>query len=159
MKGKLKLGLFWILVGVVVGAGPDSIKTLPWGPTERMNDSGVPWKPPVAADKIIEGKVKTVFGSDGRPINQSQEAKGYHRISGEIKMVNGRDTIELNSSANDGRNDVTFIGIKTYTGSAWSLVASNTKSYRLIPLAGNKFEIISTDSLDTATVQYMVEGE
>jgi|GEM_PF-6074878 len=114
---------------------------------------------PVDSTKEIEGKVKTVFGIDGRPVNQGQEQKGFHRVSGETTLAAGRDTVILNSSVADGRNDVTFIGLKTYTGRAWSLSASNTATYRLVPLAGNKFEIISTDSSDTATVQYVVEGE
>jgi hypothetical protein len=109
--------------------------------------------------KEVEGRIKTVYGMDGRPINQSQYAKGYHRVFGETKLVNGIDTLTINSSTEDGLQDVTFIGQSTYHGRVWSLSESNTKSYRIIPIDGKRFIIKSSDTTDTATINFQVEGE
>ena len=107
----------------------------------------------------VEGRIKTVYGIDGRPINQSQYAKGYHRVFGECKLVNGIDTISINSSTEDGLQDVTFIGKGTYHGKVWSLNSDNTKSYRIIPLDGQRFIVRSSDTTDTNTINFQVEGE
>jgi hypothetical protein len=107
-----------------------------------------------------EKKVKTTYGADGRPINQSQYAKGWHRVFGEMKFSgNGVDTVELNTSINNGKQDVSFVSEKTFTGRAWSLDGDNGNSYRVRPIGGNKVEIISSDSTDTNSIQYILEGE
>jgi hypothetical protein len=106
-----------------------------------------------------EGKVKTVYDITGRPVNQDQDAKGYHRISGTLKLVAGLASTSLNTNINDGRQDVSFINETTYHGQAWSLDSLNTNSYTVYPMSGIVFIIKSSNGADTATVQFMVEGE
>lgn len=108
----------------------------------------------------VERKIKTVYGIDGRPINQSSQSKGFHRVGGSIKLNGtGVDTVSLNTNIQSGRQDVTFIDQTTYSGRAWSLVAGNGNTYRIIPIGGNKFEIRSSSSTDTSTINFTVEGE
>ena len=57
----------------------------------------------------IEGKVKTVYDINGRPVNQSQDAKGFHRVTGSVKLVDGKATITLNTNIAEGRQDISFI--------------------------------------------------
>jgi hypothetical protein len=109
--------------------------------------------------RAIEGRLKTLYGIDGRPISQGQDAKGYHRVQGTAKLTAGVDTIDLNTSTADGRENVGFVGQSNYHGSAWSLSSANTASYRLIPISGSRFVITSSSATDTATVQFQVEGE
>ncbi len=117
-------------------------------------------KPLVVNPSEIEGKTKTIYGIDGRPINQGLETKGRHPVSGEKKLAGtGVDTITINTAVDGDRNDVSFIDHNTYHGIAWSLDGSNGKTYRIVPLSGNRFEIRSSDSTDTATVKFFLEGE
>ena len=105
-----------------------------------------------------EGRVKTVYGINGRPVNQSQDAKGFHRVQGSAKLVNGVDTIDLNTSTADGGHDISFLGDSTYFGLARAVVV-NGHSYTIVPISGTRFVVVSSDTTDTATVRFRLEGE
>jgi hypothetical protein len=107
----------------------------------------------------VEGKVKTVYDLNGRPVNQSQDAKGLHRVSGSIKLTSGVATVLLNTNINDGRQDISFISANTYRGNVWVADTSNANTYKIYPQSGTKFLILSSDATDTNTVNYWVEGE
>lgn len=145
-----------LIILVAISYAVEPVDDLPTDSLPRI--APIPNAP--AEIKDIEGKVKTVYGTDGRPINQSENSKGYHRVSGSCKLKGtGVDTVSLNSSIADGRQDITFIGQSTYFGQAWSLSSANGNTYRVIPIGGNKFEIRSSSSTDTNTVNFQVEGE
>ena len=112
----------------------------------------------LASDQV-EKRVKTVYDSNGRPVNQAMDAKGWHQVAGSVTLASGKATVALNTSTANGRQDVSFRSNKTYRGSAWSLDTSNTYTYRVYPLTGSSFLIRSSDTGDTATVYYRVEGE
>lgn len=115
---------------------------------------------PTTQDAKIEGRVKTRFGIDGRPVNQKENAKGLHRVVGSTKLIDGVATITLNSDASDGKQDVTFIDSLTYSGKAWTRLLSNrAKNYTIIPLTGKTFQVVSSDVSDTSTIHFEVEGE
>ena len=116
-------------------------------------------KPAVPDARKITGEIKTVFGIDGRPVNQSQTSKGFHRVTGTTRLVNGRATIRLNTRTVEGRQDVTFLSKNTFKGIITVLDTTNGKSYRVVPLSAKEAYIISTDSTDTQTVNYTLEGE
>jgi len=107
----------------------------------------------------IEGKVKTVYDINGRPINQSQDAKGFHRVTGSVKLVDGKATITLNTNIAEGRQDISFINKYTYWGRVSVSDTSNTNTYEVYPQSGTQFIILSSSSTDTNTVNYLVEGE
>lgn len=107
----------------------------------------------------ILGEIKTVFDANGRPINQSQSAKGFHRVSGTIKLSRGRALITLNTRTIDGRQDVSFISSLTYKGVVTITDTVNNKTYRVYPQNGRQAIIMSSDTSDTATVGYTLEGE
>lgn len=111
-----------------------------------------------AADDT-EQRVKTIYDADGRPVNQAIDSKGWHQVTGQVKLASGRSTVTLNTSTADGKQDVSFRDSSTYRGSAWSLDTSNAYTYRVIPLSGARFQIRSSEPTDTATVRYRVEGE
>ena len=117
-----------------------------------------PVEPQVDMRKI-SGEIKTVFGSDGRPVNQSQTNKGFHRVSGKTQMVNGRARVTLNTSTVTGKQDVSFNSSKTYKGIITIIDTINNKTYRVIPQDGKTAIIISSDSTDTASIIYTLEGE
>ncbi len=156
MKKIKYLFLFWFLV--ITGL-PGFVNSA----DKRENDSipAARLVEPLPAPPAVEGRVKTVYDiGTGRPVNQSEHAKGYHRAVREIKLGgSGYDTITVNSSISDGRQDLSFIDHTTYFGRVWSLDADNESSYRIIPISGTQFIIISSDSTDTGTVRVMVEGE
>jgi len=133
-----------LIIGVPLLLAVDSLKT----------------EEPVVPQKVeqIEGRVKTVYGIDGRPVNQSQNAKGYHRVQGNAKLQNGVDTIDLNTSTGDGGQDVTFIGDSTYFGMARAVLV-NGHTYTIVPISGKRFVVVSSDTTDTATVRFRLEGE
>lgn len=109
--------------------------------------------------KQIELKVKTVYSVDGRPVNQALDAKGYHRITDSVKLVAGRANITLNTSTSDGKQDVSFLSWSTYAGQAWSRDTLATNTYQIIQITGSRFVVKSSDSADTSTVYFRVEGE
>ena len=123
-------------------------------------DNIIPMTDSVQINKSVnvEQKTKTVYGVDGRPVNQSQYAKGFHRIHGTSTMVNGVDTITLNTSTANGDQDVSFIGDSTYFGMARS-ISVNGYTYTIVPISGKKFVVVSSDTTDTATVRFTLEGE
>lgn len=107
----------------------------------------------------VEGKIKTIYDSNGQPKNQSERAKGWHQISDSVQMVSGRANVTLNTSTAGGKQDVSFISFKTYNGTAWSTDSNNVYTYRIIPLTGSVFQVHSSGSGDSSWVQYKVEGE
>lgn len=109
--------------------------------------------------RIVEQKVKTRYDVFGRPVNQSQTAKGYHPVVGTVKLVSGAATITLNTSTTDGKQDVSFISKYTFRGHAYSLDTANTKTYRVIPVSATQAVVRSNDGSDTSTVQFVLEGE
>lgn len=151
-----KMSVFLISVIVVL--------TLVYAKPVKENDTvGVKQnvKPIVTQSDIarVKGQIKTNYDINGRPVNQAQNAKGFHRVIGSTKLSGGVDTVTLNTSMSDGRQDVSFISSGTYHGLAWSLSASNDSTYKVIPLSGTKFIIKSSGGTDTATVKYIVSGE
>ena len=106
-----------------------------------------------------EQRVKAVYGIDGRPINQTGETKGFHRVSASVKLVDGLATITLNTSTTDGQQNVSFISEDTYRGQVWVSDTSNTNTYGVYPQSGTQFIILSSSATDTVIVNYWVEGE
>ena len=109
--------------------------------------------------KKAKQQIKTVYGINGRVVNQALDAKGWHRVSGQVTLSSGVDTVTLNTSLMDGKQDISFIGDSTFGGRAWSLNQGNTNTYRIIPIGGNRFIVKSSDGADTATLRFIVEGE
>ncbi len=110
--------------------------------------------------KQSEQKIKTRYSISGDVVNQAQNAKGYHRVTGTATLANGVDTVVLNASVSNGRQDVSFLADSTYFGTAWPLsISHRSKRYSVLPLSGTRFVVVSSDSTDTATVRFQVEGE
>jgi len=109
--------------------------------------------------KVVEKKVKTTYDKYGRPVNQGQVRKGQHQVTGSISLSSGRATVTINTSPNQGRQDVGFLSSSTYRGFSWSLDTANANTYRVIPLSGNSFMIKSSDTTDNVTVQWEVKGD
>jgi len=112
-----------------------------------------------STDNNVEGRVKTVYDINGRPVNQSQDSKGWHRVSGTATLSSGVANIQLNTSTANGKQDISFMSENTYSGTAWSLDTSNTNTYRVYPVNGSSFLIKSSSGTDSATVGFKVEGE
>jgi hypothetical protein len=110
-------------------------------------------------EKRILGKVKTIYTVQGRPTQQRRAAKGWHQVADAVKLAGGRAMISLNTSTIQGRQDVSFIDKTTYRGQAFSLDTLNNFIYQLIPLSGKQFLIKSSSATDTATVNFLAEGE
>lgn len=108
--------------------------------------------------KKIQGKIVTTYNTDGKPIHQSQYAKGWHRQFGAATLENGRAIVNLNSSPSEGRQDVSYVADSTYRGVAWSLDTTNANTYWIIPLSGTQVLVKSSDGADTATVRFLLEG-
>ena len=111
------------------------------------------------APNITEKKIKTVYDINGRPVQQSESNKGWHRVSGSATLSSGKATISLNTSTANGKQDISFLADTTYFGSAWSTDTTSVYRYRINPLSGTQFMIISDSSNDTSTVQFLVEGQ
>lgn len=112
------------------------------------------------ASEDAQRKTKTIYDVLGRAKNQGFDNKGLHRITGSCTLTNGVDTVTLNSSPADGKNDVTFLSDTTYSGRVWSTNIDNRANrYYIIPISGKQFIVVSSDAADTATVRYIVEGE
>ncbi len=109
--------------------------------------------------KRVKGQVKTIYDITGRVVNQSEDAKGFHRVFGFTKLVAGLDTVNLNTTIVNGLQDVSFISVSTYWGRAWSLDPANDSTYKVIPLSGSRFIVKSSGETDTATINFVVEGE
>lgn len=113
----------------------------------------------------FQGLVKTVYDITGRPVNQSEDAKGFHRVADSVKLVAGSALITLNTSTADGKQDMSFIGPSTYNGFAWKSDSTANNRYEVIPLTSTIFKIKSRDSTgvfdatDVSTVYYRLEGE
>ena len=117
--------------------------------------------PPTEGDqaKLVQKKIRTIYDSNGRPVNQGQDRKGWHQVAGSTKLSSGKATVTLNTSTTQGRQDISFLSSVTYRGIASSLDTTNTNRYWIVPLGGTSFRIKSSDGADTATVQWKVEGE
>lgn len=109
--------------------------------------------------KSVERKIKTIYDMNGRPVNQGQDRKGWHQVTGSTNLSSGKATMTVNTSTSLGRQDVSFLSPLTYRGFAWSLDTTNTNRYWVVPLTGKTFMVKSSDGSDTATVQWKVEGE
>jgi hypothetical protein len=107
----------------------------------------------------VEGRIKTIYDSNGKPVNQSEDAKGWHQVTDSVELTSGRAIINLNTSTIDGNQDVSFKSFKTYHGQAWSTDSNNVYTYRIVPLTGSRFQIRSSGAGDSSWVQYKVEGE
>lgn len=112
--------------------------------------------------KVIDVKreILTVYDTTGRVINQLRDAKGWHKISGTVTLTSGVDTVNINISKVNGRQDLSFTSASTYSGRAWSTdIANRAKGYTILPLSGTQFVVVSSDNTDTATINFVVEGE
>jgi len=107
----------------------------------------------------LERGLTTAYDETGRPLFQSQDNRGWHRVIGTATMVSGRDTVALNTSFADGRQDISYHSGSSYGGFAWSTSESNTATYRVIPLSGKSVLILSSSGSDTATVKFLIEGQ
>lgn len=108
----------------------------------------------------LEGRSFTRHGTDGRPVNQGQDQKGYHKSVGEVTLSSGRAVVSLNNLPGEGKQSVSFISSETYHGKAWSLDTTNGKRYAVYPISDKQVMIkCLTDTLDSSTVKYQVEGE
>ena len=110
--------------------------------------------------KLLDNHLRTSYGTDGLPVNRGAVAKGFHRVVGETKLVNGVDTVSLNTSIQNGKQDISFTDVASYSGRAWSMdLANRSKVYSILPLTGSKFVVVSSSATDTVTVKYVLEGE
>ena len=111
-------------------------------------------------DKQMQRSNKTVYGTNGRVVNQRQDAPGLHQIAGSVTLTGGVDTVFVNKFVSDGRKDIRFTNSSSYRG----IVTPRTtgvaaKNYKIIPIDGQRFVVQSSDNTDTATVDFSVEGE
>lgn len=113
----------------------------------------------VDRSKLVEKKIKTTYDEYGRPVNQGQDRKGQHRVTGSTNLSSGKATISVNTSTAEGKQDVSFLSSATYRGVAWSLDTTNTNRYWVVPLTGKTFMVKSSDTTDTVTVHWKLEGE
>lgn len=113
----------------------------------------------IAQTTITEKKVKTAYDINGRAIYASDQNKGWHRVQGSATLSSGKATITLNTSLENGKQDISFNADSTYFGTAWALDTTSINKYRVNPLSGTQFMIISDSSNDSSTVQFVVEGQ
>lgn len=109
---------------------------------------------------LLDLKLRTIYGVDGLPFNRGIGAAGFHRVSGVCKLVAGVDTVILNTSISDGKNDISFTDSTTFHGTAWSMALGNRGNvYTVLPLSPIKFVVVSSDVTDTATILFSLEGD
>lgn len=107
-----------------------------------------------------EGKTKTRYDINGRPVNQGLNVKGFHRVVGSVRLSSGTATVNLNTSTDGGKQDISFTSATTYSGRAWTLsISDRSKVYSVKPINGKKFSVVSSDTADATTVHFEVEGE
>ncbi len=106
-----------------------------------------------------EGRVKTQYGIDGTPINRGEGAKGFHRVTGKVKLASGQAVITISTTIVLGKQDLSFANDSSYSINVWVADTSNTDSYTGYPMSGTQFLIKSSNGSDTATVHYRAEGE
>lgn len=107
----------------------------------------------------IKRPLLTTYDTEGRPRFQSQIAKGFHRVEGEVTLSSGKANVTFNNSPLTGRQDVSFQDSSSYRGHAWSLDTTNTNTYRLYPVSGTRCIILSSDGADASTVRFVAEGD
>lgn len=103
-------------------------------------------------------EILTTYDTTGGVFAQSQNSKGWHRTFGTVTLVDGEAVVTLNVSPQSGKQVIEFMGDSTYRGHAWSLDTSNGQTYRVYPQAGGQCLIKSSDTTDTATVNFLLEG-
>ena len=116
----------------------------------------------VIGQEDTKGEVKTRYDISGRPVNQALYAKGYHQVVGNARLVSGLDTLELNTSTTNGRQDISYSSDSTYHGIVWSSHAGDTGLYMVEPISGTSFIIkVAKKSVwsDTAYVRFTLQGE
>lgn len=111
--------------------------------------------------KTTEQKVTVQYDAEtGRPLYGAVGTKPYHRAPGKKKLVAGQGTVTLNTSTANGSQDISFIGDSTYHVFVWSTSPTNANRYVGYPTSGKSFTIkCVTDTTDTATVNYVAEGQ
>lgn len=106
-----------------------------------------------------EKKIRTIYDTDGRPLYSSERNKGWHIVQGDVTLSSGKATVNLNTSTANAKIDVSFLADSTYAGRAWSLDTLNINNYRIVPLSGTRFQVISDSANDATRVYYSVEGQ
>lgn len=110
--------------------------------------------------KKAKNEILTTYTKDGRPANQGQHQKGRHYVAGSSVLSSGVDTVALNTSITEGRQDVSFKDSSSYGGRVTPIsLVHRSKNYWVKPLSGKRFVVVSSDEADTATVNWIVEGE
>lgn len=106
-----------------------------------------------------KNEILTVYGSDGRPLYQSQDSKGWHRVIGSVTLSSGEATVTLNTSTSDGRQNISFQSSTSYRGYVNTVVdADKVNIYSISQNSGTSFDVFSDDGSDNSTVYYIVEG-
>lgn len=114
--------------------------------------------PPVGP--VIDKGSRTTYGaSDGLPVNQSQVNLGFHRATGSATLSSGQVVVTINIAVDGAKNDLSFQGVNSYSGSAWSTDTTNSNSYTVYPLSRTQILIKSSNGADAATVNYRVMGD
>ncbi len=109
---------------------------------------------------LLDKKIRTIYKSNGLPINRGFDGKGFHRVSGKSTLVSGVDTVTLNTDVGGGKSDISFSDSLSYWGRAWAAsLAHRANTYSILPLTGSKFVVVSSSDTDTAAVNYSVEGD
>ena len=110
--------------------------------------------------KRLKGQVQTIYEiGSGRPAQQGIFQKGLHSAQDQITLVAGRAIVEVNTSIQEGKQDLSFVDKDSYRGWAWTTDSTDTNRYTVIPLSGTKFLIRSSDPADASTINYMVTGD
>ncbi len=111
-------------------------------------------------DDLLHRQIKTRYNINGRAVNQKQITAGRHIVVGLCTLSSGVDTVTLNTSAADGKQNVSFIDSSTYSGRAWSSdITLRSNVYSILPLSATKFVVVSSQTDDSAIVRFNVEGE
>ena len=151
MKGPLLFAVVGILlIGLSLFAQNDSVLIGQQVPTPEQLESRI---------AELEDKLRTAYALDGQVFSQSQFSKGWHRAVGTATLSNGMVKIGVNSAVSGSmRNDLSFLDSTTYRGFAWSLDTANRNTYWVYPVSAESALVISSDTLDNATVNVILEG-
>ena len=106
-----------------------------------------------------QSQAKTRYdATTGRPVGQKVDAKGWHPAEGSVDLSGGSAVVTINTSIENDAQDMSFTGDSTYSGVAWGLDSSSTTNYFVVPLNGHQFYIRSSDTNDSSTIRYRLEG-
>lgn len=112
------------------------------------------------AEQDIQSQMRTSYQTTtGLIDNQGTYRQGAHSSNDTVTLVAGEATIDISTAVTPGRMDQSFLSAQSYGGYAYTLDTTNAATYRLVPISGRRFTIISSDSTDTATVHFKVEGD